>query len=49
MHFAETVAVNRGLPMAVFSTVAEAEKWLQNKAADSVPPPTPVAHPQEEE
>lgn len=28
MDFAETVAVNRSLPMAVFSTVAEAEEWL---------------------
>jgi hypothetical protein len=28
MHFAETVAVNRGLPIMVFSTVADAEKWL---------------------
>jgi hypothetical protein len=28
MHFAETVAVNRGLPIAVFPTVAAAEAWL---------------------
>ena len=28
MHFAETVAVNRALPVRVFSTVAAAEKWL---------------------
>ena len=28
MKFAETVAVNRGIPVAVFSTVAEAEQWL---------------------
>jgi hypothetical protein len=28
MSFAETVAVNRFLPLAVFSSVAEAEKWL---------------------
>jgi len=28
MKFAETVAVNRGIPIAVFSTVAEAERWL---------------------
>jgi hypothetical protein len=28
MKFAETVAVNRALPVAVFSTVADAEKWL---------------------
>ena len=31
MHFAETVATNRSLPVKVFSTVAEAEKWLQEK------------------
>jgi hypothetical protein len=30
MRFAETVAVNRGLPVAVFATVADAEKWLLN-------------------
>jgi hypothetical protein len=29
MKFAETVAVNRSLPVSVFPTVAEAEKWLQ--------------------
>jgi hypothetical protein len=28
MRFAQTVAVNRGLPVAVFPTVADAEKWL---------------------
>ena len=28
MKFAETVAFNRGLPLMVFSTVGEAEKWL---------------------
>jgi urocanate hydratase len=28
MRFAETVAVNRGMPVAVFSTVADAERWL---------------------
>ena len=28
MQFAETVAVNRALPVTVFSTVADAEKWL---------------------
>jgi hypothetical protein len=32
MHFAETVAVNRALPVAVFSTVVEAEIWLLNDA-----------------
>jgi len=28
MKFAETVAVNRGIPVAVFATVADAERWL---------------------
>ncbi len=28
MKFAENVAVNRGLPVSVFPTVADAEKWL---------------------
>lgn len=28
MEFAETVAVNRGLPVRVFPTVAEAKKWI---------------------
>ena len=27
----ETVAVNRSLPIAVFATVADAEKWLLSK------------------
>jgi urocanate hydratase len=30
MQFAETAAVNRGVPVAVFSTVADAERWLLN-------------------
>jgi hypothetical protein len=28
MQFAETVAVNRAVPVMLFSTVQEAEKWL---------------------
>ena len=34
--FAETVAVNRGMPFKTFSSVAAAEEWLlrQNEAAD---------------
>ena len=28
MSFAETVAKNRGVPVSVFSNVADAEKWL---------------------
>jgi hypothetical protein len=32
MKFAETVANNRGVPLNVFSSVADAEKWLAGKA-----------------
>src|SRR5215475_5192534 len=32
MKFVETVAVNRGLPVAVFSSVGEAEAWLSARA-----------------
>jgi hypothetical protein len=31
MKFAETVANNRGFPMNVFATVADAESWLRQK------------------
>jgi hypothetical protein len=31
MKFAETVAVNRSLPVSVFSSVSEAKKWLLEK------------------
>jgi hypothetical protein len=31
MKFAETVANNRGVPMTLFATVAEAEQWLAGK------------------
>src|SRR5262245_57343256 len=31
MKFAETVANNRGIPMSMFPTVAEAEQWLAGK------------------
>lgn len=31
MQFAETVAVNRGVNIRVCSTVAEAEKWLEEQ------------------
>jgi hypothetical protein len=37
MDFAETVAVNRGLPVRVFSSVSEAEKWLQGKGSMRFP------------
>ena len=33
MAFAETAAVNRGMNMRLFSTVAEAEQWLARRAA----------------
>lgn len=33
MQFAENVAVNRGLPVAVFPTVAAAEDWLRSEAS----------------
>jgi hypothetical protein len=29
MKFAQTAAVNRGIPVSIFATIAEAEKWLQ--------------------
>ena len=31
MQFADTVAVNRRVPVAVFSNVQDAEKWLLNE------------------
>jgi hypothetical protein len=31
MKFAETVANNRGVPMRLFTTVADAEAWLANQ------------------
>jgi hypothetical protein len=31
MQFAEDACVNRALPIAVFPTVSEAEKWLKSK------------------
>ncbi len=32
LKFAETVALNRALPLRVFSTVADAEAWLSKEA-----------------
>jgi hypothetical protein len=44
MHFAETVAVNRALPVTVFPTVADAERWLLNKdRGDTEPLAAPCA------
>jgi hypothetical protein len=34
MEFAGTVASNRGVPVTVFPTVAEAEEWLLGKAGE---------------
>ena len=33
-RFAETAAVNRGIPMATFSSVEDAEFWLRRQHAD---------------
>ena len=38
MPFAETVAVNRALPVTVFSTVTEAEKWLVDEGRGGADP-----------
>jgi hypothetical protein len=38
MDFAETVAVNRGLPIAVFATVEQAREWLQRGAQQAQDP-----------
>jgi len=38
MQFAETVAINRGVPVVVFPTVADAENWLLNDASGSTEP-----------
>lgn len=41
MKFAETVAVNRGIKVRAFATVAEAEAWLRKtlKSAEKKPKP----------
>jgi hypothetical protein len=38
MQFAETVAVNRGVPVVVFPTVADAEKWLLSEDSGDTEP-----------
>jgi hypothetical protein len=38
MQFAETVALNRALPVAVFSTVAAAKRWLLNEDRERTKP-----------
>ncbi len=35
IKFAETVAINRGIPIAVFSSVADAENWLRHRSVDA--------------
>lgn len=39
MEFAETVAVNRGIPVAVFQTVTEARAWLLRGLETAQAPP----------
>jgi hypothetical protein len=34
VKFAETVAVNRGIPVAVFSSVEDAENWLRHRNSE---------------
>lgn len=38
MRFAEDVAVNRGFPVRVFSTVTAAERWLLHDYRPGAPP-----------
>jgi hypothetical protein len=38
MQFAETVAINRRLPVSVFSNVVDAEKWLLNEDCGEIEP-----------
>jgi hypothetical protein len=45
MEFAETVAVNRGLPMAVFATVSEAREWLLRNAEEAPEAPRAAQDP----
>jgi hypothetical protein len=42
MEFAETVAVNRGVPVRVFSCVADAEKWLLEVESGGTEPNAPA-------
>lgn len=35
VKFAETVAINRGIPIAVFSSVSDAENWLRHHVEGS--------------
>ena len=42
MKFAETVAFNRGLPVRLFSSVAEAERWLIENDREGTDPLNPA-------
>jgi len=42
MGFAETVAVNRGISVRVFWSVADAEKWLLHREGAGTEPNAPV-------
>jgi len=42
MGFAENVAVNRGLPVRVFASVADAKKWLLNLQSAGSEPDAPA-------
>lgn len=35
MEFAETVAINRGMPVAMFNNVGDAERWLRARRSGS--------------
>jgi hypothetical protein len=45
MQFAETVAVNRAIPVTVFSTVADAEQWLREGDRGGAAPPAAEPRP----
>ncbi len=34
MHFAETVSLNRGMPIRLFATIEEAEQWIGKRTID---------------
>jgi hypothetical protein len=38
MKFAETVGINRDMPLAVFASVADAEKWILTKCGEDTGP-----------
>jgi hypothetical protein len=42
MQFAETVAVNRGVPVRVFASVRDAEQWLLDQHQESREPAAPA-------